>query len=343
MSEAVAAVLSTGIVSSVGLTAAATCAAVRAKLSNPSLTAFIDRAGKPIMAHQVQLDQPWRGVAKLAQMAAMAMDEALAGVPIGSRSQIALLLCVAERERPGRIDGLDSALFDELQGLASVQFAASSRIVSKGRVGVVSALSQACALIEQGDAQHVLVVGVDSLLTWGTLECLVEKNRLLTEDNSNGFMPGEGAGAILIGRPQPAVPGLTCLGLGFGVESATVDSEAPLRADGLAAAIKAALNEAGCHIDDVACRVTDLAGEQYYFKEATLALSRTLRQRRENLELWHPAESVGEVGAASGAMCVAVAHAAAAKRYLPSGGGTVLLHFSNDQGDRAAMVAGLGG
>lgn len=294
------------------------------------------------MAHEVPLEKPWRGLAKLAHMAAIAAEESLADVPKREWSSIPLLLCVAESERPGRMDGLDDRLFAEIQQLLGAGFAAGSAIVPHGRAAAAMALSQARTLVQHHKADHVLIVAADSLLSWPTLSHYERQDRLLTPRNSNGFMPGEGAGAILIGEQQLAVNGLTCLGLGFGVESAHVDSEAPMRAHGLAWAVKAALVEAGCQIDDVACRVTDLSGEQYYFKEATLALSRTARQRRENLELWHPAESVGETGAASGAICIAFAHAAAMKRYLPPGH-TVLLHFAADVGDRAALVAGFGG
>jgi 3-oxoacyl-[acyl-carrier-protein] synthase I len=339
MSAAAAAVLATGIVSSVGMTAAATCAAVRTKVANPSPTAFVDSAGKPIMAHQVSLDRPWRGVPRLARMAALATQEALAAVTPTQRQAIPLLLCVAERERPGRTHGLDDALFPEVQRLVGCAFSDASRVFARGKVGVAEAIARARAIIAADSAAHVLILAVDSLLTGGTLEHLARRDRLLTEENSNGFMPGEAAGAILVGAAPPGAGCLRCLGLGFGVERAHVDSEEPLRGDGLAFAIKAALADAAADLREVACRIADVSGEQYYFKEATLALSRTLRQRRENLELWHPAESVGEVGAAAGVICVAVASAAAGKHYLPPGQ-TVLLHFADDQGNRAALVAG---
>ena len=48
----------TGLVTSVGLSAPAACAAIRAKLTNPSETRFIDSHGEWIMAHQVPLDAP---------------------------------------------------------------------------------------------------------------------------------------------------------------------------------------------------------------------------------------------------------------------------------------------
>ena len=97
MAAAPIAVRSTGLVTSVGLSAPAACAAMRCKLTNPTETRFIDSAGEWIMGHRVPLEKPWRGLTKLAKMAAMAIDECLAGVAPEARKDIPLLLCVAER------------------------------------------------------------------------------------------------------------------------------------------------------------------------------------------------------------------------------------------------------
>ena len=82
--------------------------------------------------------------------------------------------------------------------------------------------------------------------------------------------------------------------------------------------------------------MTDLSGEQYGFKEASLALSRTLRKRKERFDLWHPADCVGEVGAAIVPCMLGVLLAASAKRYAP--GPAVLCHAGNETGERVAMV-----
>ncbi|MGV8597492.1 hypothetical protein ACV35V_34585, partial [Pseudomonas aeruginosa] len=91
-----------------------------------------------------------------------------------------------------------------------------------------------------------------------------------------GFIPGEGAAAVLVPAACASEePQLLCLGLGFGVEKATVESEGlPLRADGLTQAVKAAFADCGFGYELVDYRLADLPGEQYYFKEAALALSR---------------------------------------------------------------------
>jgi 3-oxoacyl-[acyl-carrier-protein] synthase-1 len=181
----------------------------------------------------------------------------------------------------------------------------------------------------------VVIAAVDSLLSWPTLSVYERATRLLTATNSNGFMPGEGAGALLVGKPDGGAE-LLCAGLGFGLERAHIDSEEPLRADGLTAAFKQALADAGCALNELDFRITDVSGEQFYFKEAALALSRTMRQRREEFDFWHPAECIGEAGAACGPAIVAVADAACRKSYAPGRG--ILCHMGTDGGRRAAMV-----
>ncbi|MEX8496343.1 hypothetical protein [Leptothrix ochracea] len=339
MSAAAIAILKTGLVTSVGLSAPASCAAFRAKMSNPSETRFIDSGGQWIMAHQVPLEQPWRGLTKLAKMAAMALREALEDVPQTEWGQLPLLLCVAENERPGRLAGLDDALFLQIQTELGVEFDAHSAVITQGRVGVAVALAQARLLIPQRMAQtthpRVVIAATDSLLTWPTLSHFEQNERLLTERNSNGFMPGEAAGALLVGPPSGKGSELLCTGIGFGRELAHIDSEEPLRADGLTQAIKAALHDAGCQMHDMDFRITDLAGEQYYFKEAALALSRTLRQRKASFDIWHPAECTGEIGAAAGAAIISTAQAACQKNYTQ--GPNILAHMANDAGQRSAI------
>jgi 3-oxoacyl-[acyl-carrier-protein] synthase-1 len=65
-------------------------------------------------------------------------------------------------------------------------------------------------------------------------------------------------------------------------------------------------------------------------------MTRTLRARKERFEIWHPADCIGETGAAVGPCVLGVALAAARKSYSPGPG--ALCHFSGDDGDRLALV-----
>jgi 3-oxoacyl-[acyl-carrier-protein] synthase-1 len=283
----------------------------------------------------VVLEQPWRGRTKLAKMAAKAIAECLEDIPRKECTGIPLLLCVAEPERPGRLEGLDDQLLLDIQQELDARFAPESAIVAHGHISVAIALAQARKLIHEGNAQHVLIAAADSLVTWPTLSFYEREARLLIARNSNGFVPGEAGGALLVGRPSGNGE-LLCSGIGFGVEQAHIDTGEPLRAEGLTLAIKGALTDAVCEMHDLDYRITDLSGEQYYFKEAALALSRTLRKRKEEFDIWHPAECIGESGAAAGIAVLAVASAACRKAY--SAGPNILAHMANDAGQRAAAV-----
>jgi len=335
MAKTSLAIQRTGLVTSVGLTAPSACAAIRAKITNPSETRFIDSNGEWIMAHEVPLEQPWRGLSKLARMAAMAIEECLEDIPQDAWRQIPLLLCVAEHDRPGRLVGLDDQLFIDIQQLLGANFSPDSSIVAHGRASMAVALAAADKLLQQKKCNHVLVAAADSLLTWPTLSVYEKADRLLTDLNSNGFMPGEAGGAVLLGPTRDCVE-LRCTSVGFGIEKAHLESGEPLRAEGMALAIKQALADAGRQMNEMDFRITDISGEQYYFKEATLAFSRTMRKRKEFFDIWHPSECTGETGAAAGIIMLVVLEAACRKGYAL--GTQILAHCSNDNGQRAAAV-----
>lgn len=337
MSGQAIAILHSGLVTSVGLSAPASCAAIRAAVTNHDATRFVDSEGEWIVGARVALEKPWRGRAKLLKMLAIAVAECLEPLEKIAPQSLPLLLCVAERERPGRIGGLDDALFRELEQETGVTFHPDlSAIVPDGRASVGLALAQARKLIHERQAPYVLIGAADTLLVGRTLADCESRQRLLTSRNSNGFVPGEAAGAILISRPSDAERQLRCYGVGYASERVTVETQEPFRADGLTQAIRAALAEAGCEMRDLDFRITDSSGEQYYFKEAALALSRTLRVRKERFDIWHPADCIGEVGAAIGAAMLAVALAGCRKAY--AAGNNILWHLGNDAGHRAAAV-----
>jgi 3-oxoacyl-[acyl-carrier-protein] synthase-1 len=327
----------TGLVTSIGLDTDSTCAALRASVTNPTETTFVGADGAWILAHQVLLGKASTDLAKLVDMASLAITECLEPLRAEDREGMPLLLCVAERERPGRVAGLDGQILDDVQAAVGVTFDPEhSAVIPMGRIGALSALERARRLIDEHGMRYVLIAGTDSLLVWRTLTAYSDQSRLLAEHNSNGFMPGEAAGAVLVG-PAAGRPGeLLCLGLGQGIEPAPLGSGEPLRADGLTGAIKQALREAGCAMHDLDFRITDISGEQYFFREASLAVSRTMHQPKQEFDLWHPAEGIGETGAAAGPAMIATALTACRKGYAK--GIRILLHASSDADGRVAAI-----
>jgi 3-oxoacyl-[acyl-carrier-protein] synthase-1 len=331
-------IVGSGMVSAVGLDAPSSCAAIRCAIDNFQETRFMDQGGEWQLAATVPLELACRGREKLVKMAARAIGEALQQVPGLKVQDTPLLLGVSELERPGRLADLDMSLLQDVEQELGVRFHPASSVIARGRVSGAVALLNARKLIHGGGHRHVLIAGVDTFLNANTLSAYERRERLLTSENSNGFIPGEGAAAVVIAAPvHDSQPQLLCVGLGFGMEKATVEAEdMPLRADGLAQAIRGALAEAGCGLEAMDYRLTDISGEQYYFKEAALALSRTLRVRKADFHLWHPADCIGECGAAIGPAMLAVALAASRKGY--GDGPNVFCHLGNDAGERAAVL-----
>ncbi len=335
MSAPPVAILGCGMMTSVGLTAEASCAAIRCAIDNFQETRFIARGGEWIMGSEVPLDEPWRGIPKLARLLAGPLKECLDLIPDTAPETIPVLLAVAEEERPGRLDGLGTPLFYQASELLGVRFHERSEVIPQGHVGGAVALYRASRMINEEGFSYVIVAGVDSYLVAGTLSAYDERERLLTSENSDGFIPGEAGGALLVSSPSGGNE-LICQGMGFAVEEASIDSEEPLRADGLTEAISTALGAAELTMGDMDYQIADISGEQYQFKEASLALSRLLRERKEEFDLWHPADCIGEAGAAMLPCMFGVTMYAKRKGY--ASGSRLLAHLGNDDGRRAVVV-----
>lgn len=330
------AITATGMVTGVGLNTASTCAAIRAAIDNFQETRFMDSGGEWILGCEVALEEPWRGTRKLAKMLAQAVKECVqqASADISSTP---LLLCLAESERPGRPDRLANRVFFETQEELDLRFHPDSTCIEHGRVGGLVALQHARRMLYEGAHSQVIVAGVDSLLNAASLRVYEERHRLLTSRNSDGFIPGEGAGAILIeAASRGHSDALQCFGLGFGVEQATLESDSPLRADGLTNALKQAFQESDTHMDNMDFRIVDVAGEQYWFKESALVIGRFLRIHKQQFPLLHLTDCIGETGAAIGPLSIAYLKTAFEKDFAP--GPNALQHISNDDGKRGGAV-----
>src|SRR5215475_585187 len=179
------AVLASGMVTGVGLNAPSSCAAIRCAIDNFSETRFMDSGGEWIIGSQVPLEQPWRGLPKLIHMAVPAIRECFAHLGDVRPEMIPLLLCVAEPERPGRLEGLDDQLFHDIEAELAVHFHPRSGVIARGRVAGALAMADARRLIHEERMPFCLIAGTDSFLVAATLKSYEEKDRLLTSKNSN--------------------------------------------------------------------------------------------------------------------------------------------------------------
>jgi 3-oxoacyl-[acyl-carrier-protein] synthase-1 len=327
------------MVTAVGFNAATSLAAMRAGIRNVNETNLWDaESGEFLPAGRVFLPHWWVGIGKLAELVSPAIYECLvAAEPIQS-IEIPVLLGVSCLDRPHRFAGLNDQILGEIEHRLDFQLHPASKVIPRDHVSVVAALREAQQLITDSQAPCCILAAIDSLVQQNLVEYYLDKRRILTATNSNGFSPGEAGSAVLLAPARGNSAGeLHILGTGIEREEAKIESEEPLRGNGLAKAISDAINEAGLSIEDIHYRITDLNGEHYKFKEMTFAMMRFERKPKLKLfDLWHPIEFIGEVGAAIGPIVLGIAFDAAKKNY--GIGSTVLCTFSNDNGERGATV-----
>jgi 3-oxoacyl-[acyl-carrier-protein] synthase-1 len=333
------AIRTTGMVTAAGLDSLATFAALRAGISGINLAKYRDlESGEGIAGGRVPLWQWWEGVPKLIDLLAPAVQECLSAAPVKSL-EIPLFVGLPSRDRPFRWQGLDESVLPSVQSKLGVRFHPASAVIPRDNVSGVAGLVQAGQLIDSGKARWCIVAGVDSFLQRDMVEAYMKNRRVLTKANSNGFIPGEAGTAMLVGAAssEPGVVGeLHILGMSLSREKVPISSEEPFRAEGMIQAVRGALADAKLTINQVDYRITDLNGEHYKFKEAAYVTIGARRTSPGPFDLWHPIEFIGEIGAAAGPCALGWALHAGQKGYAP--GSVALCHFSNDDGERAAVV-----
>jgi len=333
-------VTASGMVTPVGFNAASSLSAMRAGIRSVREANIWDKeTGTYLSAGKVDLPHWSNRLEKLADLAAPAISECLAEAENTATEEIPLLLGVASQDRRNRWKHLDEQIIGEIEHRLQTQFHPSSKTIPRDRVSGIASLQEAYQLIEELKVPYCILAATDSYLCPKMLRPYIEKRRLLTPRNSNGFSPGEAGTAVLVRKPRVQTePGvLHILSTSLTQEKATIESTDPLNGEGLTKACKEVFSEGKLTVYDIDYRITDLNGEHYRFKEACIADLRFVRDPKEKLyDLWHPIEYLGDIGSAIGPCALAVALHASQKGYAV--GTTALLHFGNDNGERAAAI-----
>lgn len=328
------------MVCSVGLSAATACAAIRAGIARFDELPFHDNQGEPILGASVPgLESDLRPGDRVFELLAGALRDWLHQARRLALANTPLLVGLAERERPGAVAALGASLIQRIEDELQVRFhRALSRVIPKGHTGGFECLAAARELLQDADIPGCLVCAADTYLNARSLLWLDRAWRLKRQNHSNGVIPGEAAAAIYVTRTAPANSQVTVqvTGLAFGHEEAGIFTDQPLRGLGLTEATKVALGQANLSFADLDFRLSDVTGESYGFKEVALVEARLLRARKEALPLWHPADTIGDTGAAAGVCQLVVAQQAFQREYAP--GHRALCCTSAVAGGRAALV-----
>ena len=208
-------VAAAGMVTAVGLDAPSALAAMRARLDGFTETRFVGSSGDWLVGAAVPLPKKnWIGATRMARLVARAIVEVL-----HDSTTDALVLCLPEEGRAGRPVRDAGRFARTVADLVNLPAGLTTRIVAAGRPSGLVALDSARRLLFDGAARSVVIAGVDSYLTGGAVQQYIAENRLLTPENSDGFIPGEAAAAILC---RVDVGRLRLSGLGLSREEAHI-------------------------------------------------------------------------------------------------------------------------
>jgi 3-oxoacyl-[acyl-carrier-protein] synthase-1 len=340
-------ILAAGMVTPVGLTAAATAAAVRAGISRVRLSDLLNRRFQPLPTGFLSLEylpplaEPLKGWAsrvpmrqqRLLRLATAALQEAAQGSP----GPLPLLLALPEVSFPeGSTDFLTL-----LQTQSGVPLdLRHSRLLSQGRAGGLVALSEALRLLGEHRVPGVLVGGVDTYLDLRLLASLDAEDRLLAEGLSDGFVPGEGAAFLYLARPEPArqrvrKPLARITSVGLGREEGHRSSDKPYLGEGLSQAFQELFLRWPGSRERIRCVYAGFNGESFWAKEWGVSSLRHARHFADPLRIEHPIELMGDPGAALGPMMVALAALGLRRGYRQ---GPCAVWCSSDREERAVVM-----
>jgi 3-oxoacyl-[acyl-carrier-protein] synthase-1 len=341
----------TGIAANTSLgDAVTTCAAVRARLARPTaLDAEVwteEEGAVPVIGYPVASVEGFQGEARLLALALEPLSRLWREAELPASPEVGLLLAVPGLPRRAASSGAVAPppgrnLLDRLVSLAGLPPSGKwRRTFQSGHAGFASAVDAALKLLAAGEVQACIVGGVDSLCDQAALDALATTEQLKTPDNPVGLQPGEAAAFLLLERPElPRARSARVLARisGVGIASQPQTGKEEALGQGLLASIQQLLAATGPVSPSGAFFVLDRNGETARANDWGYCLQRLTRRIPGLLPAtqWDPATSLGDTGAASGALGVQLAIRAFVRGYAPARCGIVV--SASETGGRAAL------
>lgn len=182
----------------------------------------------------------------------------------------------------------------------------SSKVFPMGRAGAFYALEYAFEYLETSGKKYIVVGGVDSYWDPLTLGILARDKRVQTiPGEMDAFVPGEGAGFLLLSVDEPFQGARKLYRPGIAEEEGGRYSDKPYRGDGLSQAFRKAIeNGTGAPISNI---YSSLNGESFGNKEFGVAVMRSSDSLNPEYDHRHPAECFGDLGGAFGTVLIGLA------------------------------------
>jgi 3-oxoacyl-[acyl-carrier-protein] synthase-1 len=343
-------ILAVGMVTPVGLYAASAAAAVRAGVSRiressihgkwlePHRMAIIAEDSLPPLAPSLHSKPMTSARARMLRLAAPALQQAM---DTGAQPPAALFLGLPATT-PGDPDVVAPSFLTDLATQAKADRKldlASSKLRREGGAAGLFALCDALAHLQGRRAEHVLVGAVDTFLDLLRLARLDDEGRILGERVMDGFIPGEGAAVLHLATPDYAKrmgarPLARVVAAATGIEKGHRYSAEPYRGDGLAQTFQE-LFAAAPPSQPAPCVYAGFNGESLPAKEWGVAHLRSSPCFAADHRIEHPADCIGDTGAAAGTIMMGLAAVGMQKGYRPA---PCLVWCTSDREPRAAAL-----
>lgn len=197
-----------------------------------------------------------------------------------------------------------------LQDLAIPEILSDDDSLALGRCRFFEDFIQACADLRSGTCHMAFVGCVDSLCETTVLEKLCEVDRLKSGTSAEGIIAGEAAGVILLeleshARNRNAAIQAYINSWGWGFETNPWTGSIRSAASGLSSAFREAFAKLPDRGKEIDMTIADLNGEQARAYEWGVTEGRIFPADDKIRELKHPADCVGDCGAAMGVVLLA--------------------------------------
>jgi len=337
-----------GMMTSVGLSAQETAASVRAGVTRHTESALCDKSFEPFILARVLEDgmppltdevDALPGLAhrevRMLRLATRPLIEAMGAADTSAPVPLMLALPATETTRP-----LDPYAFLKNLGMQTegIIDEDKSTLITDGRAGGLLAVGKAAELIQSGQSTICLAGGVDSYMPPYILGQLDQEGRIQSANTLDGFIPGEGAGFILLAdRAAAERAGLQPLATIFapasGLEEGHIYSDAAYQGEGLAGAMTEFLEQRNGR-PPIAEVYSSMNGENHWAKEWGVSYLRNSSSFTEEYGMRHPADCFGDTGAACGPLMIALATVGINAGYRQS---PCLVYCSSDRGTRSVL------
>lgn len=343
-------IVGVGMTTAVGASAQETAASARSGTARRVETRLRDKEFNPFLLAQVPEDVLPPLVGEILESLPLSAREArllrLASRPLRAAAQamrgrdirLGLALALPETETLRPVDGtlFLRCLAAQVEDAFSIDRSDASH---RGRAGGIIALGQAVLTIQRGQADFMLAGGVDSYRDLYVLGILDRDERVKSRVNLDGFIPGEGAGFLLLARADAAAGSglrpLACLSpAALGFEEGHLYSSAPYRGDGLASTLSTLVARSPLP-EPISEVYSSMNGESHWSKEWGTAFLRNRGAFDTSYRMHHPADCYGDTGAAAGPLMAGLAALGVDGRYRNS---PTLVYGSSDRGARAAVI-----